>query len=300
MRRFVLASCLVLTGCPIPAEPLGTDAGTLSDAPADVPVTSDAGAALGGPCSNDGRVECDGYEATHTCADHDGDGALEWGPSEPCPGTSTCERAACTETCTDDCHLGQIGCFPDENARTCGQYDRDACADWSPDVACGPDRLCNSLGPELCVECLDDDDHQSCGTDALVCRNQECVPPPGACFEAGTEGTLEVPAGSATGHVSFFYALTGVTMGQGMAFWLGAPDGTFVYIDRCITPADGTYTELLTDDRDLVLGPLAGHVGSGTWTLTTNPCRGGPPPGPGELPPSDGTALENWAVCFTP
>ena len=39
---------------------------------------------------------------------------------------------------------------------------------------------------------------------------------------------------------------------------------------------------LLTDDRDLVLGPLAGHVGSGTWTLTTNPCRGGPPPGPGD------------------
>ena len=61
--------------------------------------------------------------------------------------------------------------------------------------------------------------------------------------------------------------------------------------------------ELVKDPPDLydvTLETLAGHVGSGTWTLTTNPCRGGPPPGPGELPPSDGTALENWAVCFTP
>lgn len=298
MRRFVLLSCFLLTGCPT-AEPLGTDAGALSDASAaDAPVASDAGALLGGPCANDGRVECDGYEATHTCADHDGDGDLEWGPSEPCPGTSTCERAACTDSCTDDCHLGQIGCFGGgTRARTCGQFDRDTCADWGPDVECGAGRLCNSLGPEMCVECLDENDHQSCGPAALVCVDHACAPPPGrTCIEAMGAATVDVPAGLPSGHTTFFYALSGVVGGLGTTLWLSAPDGTSVYFDHCAVPGDGEYSELVT--HPFVLAPFDGHPSEGTWSVTTRPC-GSAPPAPGAEPPA-GPALENWAVCFTP
>jgi hypothetical protein len=295
----------VLAGCPAPTDTDAPDAGLLGpDAFSDdVPSLVDSGVVLGGPCGPGGRVECDGNEATHECVDDDGDGNGAWGPRTVCPGETTCDRGICSDTCTDDCHLGQIGCFPREVARLCGQFDRDPCADWGEDLPCGPDQVCNLLNgpsPALCVDCDDENDHASCGPAARVCRNQECVPPPGRCVEAGS-GVLdvEVPGGVPTGHLSFFYALSGVAMGNGISLWLTAPDGTSVFIDRCIVSGNGAFSELLSDTDTFLLAPLAGHVSAGTWNVSVSSCRSSGPV-PGGEPPGAGPTLENWAVCFNP
>jgi len=68
--------------------------------------------------------------------------------------TRTCNPAGCLKetncvadvtcgACTDQCSSGQKDCPDSTHYRTCGQYDTDACLDWSPSTACAAGQTCS-------------------------------------------------------------------------------------------------------------------------------------------------------------
>jgi hypothetical protein len=92
------------------------------------------------------------------CGNHDTDVCLEWGGLQPCGTGDTCSAGACSNTCENECDTdGQVECDDGEDGyKTCGDYDDDACLEWSAVTECGSDEICQD---GECVEgCIEPDE----------------------------------------------------------------------------------------------------------------------------------------------
>ncbi|TNF22605.1 MAG: hypothetical protein EP329_28380 [Deltaproteobacteria bacterium] len=177
-----VASCVdVCTAGYVKCE--GSTVVTCDDADGDgcdswgVPVECSGACALG-TCVDDCRDTC-GAEGLTTC-DSGGvatckraaDGCLHWGTAIPCVGGTTCSAGACTEVCSDECSAGATDC-ESGGVRTCGQFDADACREWSPPQPCGAGTSCSDGAcTASCVSECTTDGARGCGWDGLVVR--EC------------------------------------------------------------------------------------------------------------------------------
>ncbi len=90
--------------------------------------------------AGDRRCLGDGYEV---CGDFDADDCLEFGGGEACGAGQTCEAGACNTPCRDECPGEGAGDCPDAgSSRACGNFDADACFEWSVARACGLAEAC--------------------------------------------------------------------------------------------------------------------------------------------------------------
>jgi hypothetical protein len=92
-----------------------------------------------------GSVRCAGSGAVERCGQADADTCLDWLPEEACPTATTCESGVCkaATACTDECTAGATQCSG-AGVASCGQFDGDACLDWSPPAACPQGQTCSN------------------------------------------------------------------------------------------------------------------------------------------------------------
>lgn len=77
-----------------------------------------------------------------TCAEHDGDGCIEWGGATTCGSGQVCADGACAATCQDGCSSeGSTRC-EQEGRATCGDYNSDGCLEWGTAIACAASEEC--------------------------------------------------------------------------------------------------------------------------------------------------------------
>ena len=92
-------------------------------------------------CGPAGQTRCSG-NGVQTCADIDGDACLDWGPITPCAPDISCSNGACRERCQNECQSDTRRCAQD-GVQVCGNYDDDACFEWSEPMPCEGDRACS-------------------------------------------------------------------------------------------------------------------------------------------------------------
>ncbi len=97
-------------------------------------------------CPSDGARRCavgaaDQYQI---CADHDGDGCLEWGSAASCPSGQVCSSGNCADNCTDECTSAGEKTCQNGRAYTCGQYDADNCLEWGDELQCAAYEACSA------------------------------------------------------------------------------------------------------------------------------------------------------------
>lgn len=123
-----------------------------------VPVTECPGQEVcsQGACADGCVDECDADGArceeggVVTCADHDGDGCLEWGARSDCPGG--CVLGACQDMCRDECGEAGLRRCDGLGVEVC--EDHDGCLQWSAPIACPGGTTC-SLGA-CAADCSDE------------------------------------------------------------------------------------------------------------------------------------------------
>ncbi len=96
------------------------------------------------------RCAADG-SGLESCGDYDSDPCAEFGGAVMCPGGATCSAGACDIACTDGCSDGVSECVDASTARTCGQFDLDACVEWSQPTTCASHEVCDQGGCVLGV-----------------------------------------------------------------------------------------------------------------------------------------------------
>lgn len=86
-------------------------------------------------CLYYGQRECTDSTHYHQCGNYDCDACLEWSSSYSCGAGKVCSGGQCISSCSDECsYYGQSekscsGNYVQE--KTCGNYDSDACLEWS-------------------------------------------------------------------------------------------------------------------------------------------------------------------------
>jgi hypothetical protein len=134
ISAFVALACLASCG-PVPASILAEDHGEdLTNEPSDDPsegdddtaladddtaaADDDTAAACVDKCPTAGQFDCTATaDGTVVCADHDGDGCVEWGGYVACSGTEFCDDGECVDECVepgDDCEEWDDCCDLDE------------------------------------------------------------------------------------------------------------------------------------------------------------------------------------------
>jgi hypothetical protein len=91
------------------------------------------------PCQNEcsfyGQKTCSSSTSFKTCGNYDSDSCLEWSSPQSCPSGYTCQNGECIPSCQNECSFyGQTEKRCSQNnlqQRTCGNYDADACLEWS-------------------------------------------------------------------------------------------------------------------------------------------------------------------------
>jgi hypothetical protein len=94
------------------------------------------------PCQNEcsfyGQKTCSSSTSFKTCGNYDSDSCLEWSSPQSCPSGYTCQNGECVyqpPSCQNECSFyGQTEKRCSQNnlqQRTCGNYDADACLEWS-------------------------------------------------------------------------------------------------------------------------------------------------------------------------
>jgi hypothetical protein len=111
-------------------------------------------------CRTQGELRCADApdNGVVSCGNHDTDVCLEWGGLESCGAGDTCSGGACSNTCENECQPdGQAECDDGKDGfRTCGDYDDDACLEWSAVTECGSDEICED---GECIEgCIEPDE----------------------------------------------------------------------------------------------------------------------------------------------
>jgi hypothetical protein len=87
------------------------------------------------------------------CGDFNGDGCTEFGPPTICDPDSYCDWdiGRCSNECYNDFDWGDFSCLSGREYITCGQWDNDPCADWSPPQRCPRQTRC-SQDARQCVD----------------------------------------------------------------------------------------------------------------------------------------------------
>jgi hypothetical protein len=136
-----------------------------------------------------GDLRCAG-EGLARCADYDADPCLEFGPAEACPQGQSCSEGACRVDCVHDCADGATDCVA-EGARRCGQFDADACRDWSSPTPCGPREACEAGAcVAVCEDECADADRRCLGEGFELCGDFDADP----CLEYGGGAACEAGA----------------------------------------------------------------------------------------------------------
>ena len=132
-------------------------------------------------CAAAGLTRCDGtgFAECRRRAEADG-GCLAWGPIVGCPVGTSCSNGVCGAGCGDECADGETACEAG-GSRRCGQFDGDACRDWSLPVACASGATC-SRGA-CATECVSECTRQG----ARTCDGQAIL----GCGQYDGDGCLE-------------------------------------------------------------------------------------------------------------
>ena len=187
-----IAACSSAGGGFAEAEDAAVADGAVGDGA--VGIAPDGGLDGTGACQNpctDGERRCQGAGVV-TCAVDPATGCTRFGPLAPCPGGQTCSNGACSTECTDEClPAGTALCDGAAGVTRCGQYDTDACLDWSPTELCGAGQGCvNGACVAACTDGCSPDGQVACDGDGThTCGNFDSD----ACLEWGP--TSAGPAG---------------------------------------------------------------------------------------------------------
>ena len=141
-------------------------------------------------CAAAGTKQCQGGGVA-TCADHNGDGCLDWGTVSYCAGDQVCSGGFCTSTCADDCTVKGAKKCKGDGVLTCGDSNGDGCLDWGTPDPCAAGLVCT--GGHCAAECFDEctvSGAKKCDGNALV-----------VCGDDDTDGCLEwgAPSSCAAG-----------------------------------------------------------------------------------------------------
>ncbi|RLB59179.1 MAG: hypothetical protein DRI34_02720 [Deltaproteobacteria bacterium] len=120
-----------------------------------------------GSCVEDCKNECEpqgaricqndasGNPGYRVCGEYDSDSCLEWSPITTCPSGQSCSNGQCSETCTDDCEVGERECFG-AGWHECGEAgDGDSCRDWLGEQPCEDWEVCDPTTAQCVVNCQD-------------------------------------------------------------------------------------------------------------------------------------------------
>jgi putative pyrroloquinoline-quinone-binding quinoprotein len=138
-------------------------------------------------CEPQGERICDdtGYRI---CGQHDTDSCLEYSDITPCEDGETCSAGICSETCEDECDVGERECFG-AGWHQCGEAgDGDSCTDWLAVTACEAWELCNEATGECVDNCPSEctQGAKQCNDmDVELCANHDADP----CLEWGVIDT---------------------------------------------------------------------------------------------------------------
>ena len=159
-------------------------------------------------CQNactEGAKQCSG-NGVQTCS-KGSNGCTAWGSVAACGAKEKCDGGKCVAACNDECSSKGTRECSGNGYRVCGEYDSDACLEWSGVTACGSGEKCEkgacvTSAPTCQDECtagtakcdgnhaivcgqFDDDtclEFQSTPcVDAQVCVNGACVTPDPSC-----------------------------------------------------------------------------------------------------------------------
>lgn len=125
---------------------------------------------------------CEDAHRTRRCGQYDADACLDLSPPVACAGTESCVDGLCVPVCSDECVLGADRCAP-EGVQRCGNFDADACLEFSAPAACPADQRCDD---GACVPATD-----PCA-DACVAGERRCAEGgPQACGNFDDDVCLE-------------------------------------------------------------------------------------------------------------
>lgn len=139
-----------------------------------------------GVCSPFCSHECDangsrcGGAGVQLCGQFDQDNCRDWGPGIPCPGLQVCSNGACAAECAGECVVGQARC-DGAGVQSCGDFDADACLEFSPVVACARGEVCSD---GACVALDMGCDSDDACPQGLVCAFGACIVPIGCLDDA--------------------------------------------------------------------------------------------------------------------
>ncbi|MBQ9394497.1 MAG: metallophosphoesterase [Proteobacteria bacterium] len=123
-------------GCAVWSEPKSCGDGMYCDSE-----SNECVAGCEDACS-EGAMECEGAMVKR-CVKNEQTSCLEWGVSESCGSNMHCDAATnqCVNECQDECTAGTSECVADK-IRECGNFDDDACLEFSEPEDCGTDKVC--------------------------------------------------------------------------------------------------------------------------------------------------------------
>jgi len=106
-------------------------------------------------CSHDcvGGTRACAEGGVRTCGDFDDDSCAEWGPVSACPDGQVCSFGECSAVCADECAAGSRRCTAG-GSQGCGNYDNDACLEWSGASPCEEGQTCS--GGVCAASCSDE------------------------------------------------------------------------------------------------------------------------------------------------
>ncbi len=126
------------------------------------------------PFCNDECVEgsnrCGGG-GVQSCGNFDDDGCTEWGNGVACPDGESCSLGRCAAVCDDECEANGTRCNAN-GVQSCGEFDGDACREWSPGVACEAGDVCSD---GACVPFEGDCDGDDDCPDGFACQFGRCA-----------------------------------------------------------------------------------------------------------------------------
>lgn len=102
------------------------------------------------PCTDDcaktGDTACLNDGAYHVCGTYDDDACLDWSDAVPCNPDETCVDGACVAnpdlSCEHECSDTERMCDGEQTVLECGQFDDDACREWSDSLPCPTGEVC--------------------------------------------------------------------------------------------------------------------------------------------------------------
>ncbi len=131
-------------------------------------------------CGVAGDVRCSG-NGVQTCQTVPGDRCLHWSPARECAPGETCSLGSCrpANECVDECEAESARCRLN-GFETCGNFDEDACVEWSAIVPCDEGEVCsNGQCSKTCAdECNPEGARQCSGNGFQACGDfdgDECL-----------------------------------------------------------------------------------------------------------------------------